>query len=207
MLQMSLSFRRTFADMFRHMREMRGYFLWAAIVFFGGIAYGAVSDTFREFLEGQISALAKTAGRLSELENGRLLMFVFIFANNTIKSILVMFLGLFGGVIPLFFLLVNGMVIGYWLANVEGTGMSAAEIVVKGLLPHGVLEIPAIVVASAYGMGLGVQLVRSAIPKIRIPGQLERTLATTLPLMPFLTLVLLAAAVIEVTVTPWLLRL
>lgn len=199
--------RRTSVGLFRHMREMKGYIVWSAVIFCAGILYGAVSDTFRDVLDGQINALAETAGRLSELENARFWMFVFIFLNNSIKAILVMFLGLIGGVVPLIFLLINGMVIGYLLATMEEKGLGVTEIVLKGLLPHGVLEIPAIVVACAYGMGLGVHLLRSLIPKTRIAGQLERTLTATLPLMVLLTAVLLAAAVIEVTVTPWLLSL
>lgn len=178
----------------------------SAALFSFGIWYGASSDTLRIMLQNQLDSLGTMAEQLSTMENAQFWTGVFIFFNNAIKSFMVMYLGLFFGIIPVFFLVMNGMIIGYLLSSLHEQGINVFELVLRGLLPHGILEIPAILIASAYGLKLGgiaMQWISGRQGGARL---LKHKLRMTLPLMLVLTVVLLVAAIVESTVTVWLLH-
>jgi len=73
-------------------------------------------------------------------------MFFVILLNNSAKS--------FFGLVPLIAVATNGYVLGvaYLFASGKVGYMQAA----KAVLPHGVLEIPAVIFSAAYGLWLGV---------------------------------------------------
>ncbi len=124
-------------------------------------------------------------------------LFAFIAANNTFKSLLFMFGGLLGGVLPLFFVIFNGFTVG-WVAYDVGTtqGLGYA---IAGLTPHGVVEIPAILLAMAMGMSIGYTMLNS----LRGQGNVVKELKNAFGF--FVTRVfplLILAALIEVIVTP-----
>ena len=128
---------------------------------------------------------------------GLLELFGFIAWNNTSKSLLFMLGGLLGGVLPLFFVVFNGFFIGwvsYSLGAVRGIGY-----IIAGLAPHGIIEIPAIILAMSIGMSLGYAVLNS----LRGKGNIMKEAKSAIGL--FLTRVvpmLIIAAVIEVTLTP-----
>lgn len=191
--------------MFHDFTKMKRSMLISALLFAMGIYLGAEWDMFRVFLQGQLESLRSVAGRLNSMENAQFWTGLFIFVNNTIKAIAVMYLGLLLGFIPVFFLIVNGMVIGFLLATVYEQGEPLIPLIVNGLLPHGILEIPAILLACAYGLRLGWALVAILAARDGASAHLKHILRVTLPVMLFLTLVLFVAALIESTVTVWLL--
>lgn len=185
-------------------------------LFFAGIIIGGSNPAFRSFLESQLVALQGLVDVVENAENETLAMITIIFFNNAIKSILIIFLGAFFGLLPIFFLVINGMVIGYLLERVAETpgAISVFELVVKGLLPHGIIEIPAIIVACAYGLRFGALVFRLlgsllfARSKLNAVGQ-EITLFMTrvVPVIVLLTVALFIASIIESTFTGWLLSL
>jgi stage II sporulation protein M len=129
-------------------------------------------------------------------------LFAFVATNNAVKSLLFMLGGLLGGVLPLFFVIFNGFFIG-WVAYSLGSAYGIGYIVV-GLTPHGVIEIPAIILAMSMGMSLGY----AVLNHIRGEGGLMKEVRSALGL--FLTRVvplLILAAVIEVTITPLVMAL
>ena len=69
---------------------------------------------------------------ISSKENPQVWFFIFIFLNNAIKSVIIIFLGLLLGVLPLFMLIANGMILGYVLSL--QTNESTLSIVLKGIL-------------------------------------------------------------------------
>jgi len=144
------------------------------------------------------SAMNDILGSFPDIANMSLLeLFGFIMANNTIKSLLFMLGGFLGGVLPLFFVIFNGFFIGwiaYSLGSVHGLGY-----IITGLTPHGVIEIPAIILAMSIGMSLGYAVLNA----LRGKNSLMKEARSALGL--FLTRVvpmLIIAAVIEVTITP-----
>ena len=107
---------------------------------------------------------------------------------------------------PVFSILINASILGamgalYYLSGI-GLGILAL-----GILPHGIFEIPALLLCVAMGIRLCLTLTRMILRKY---GALEfqETLYGTLQVyflwaLPLFTL----AAVIECTLTPWLLGL
>ncbi|OBZ15283.1 stage II sporulation protein M [Bacillus sp. FJAT-26390] len=199
-----------------HFKQMNPYIAFGTILFLAGMVVGGTNPTFKAFLDEQLKGLGQLANMIDNSRNPTLTMIIFIFLNNAIKSILVMYLGALFGILPFFFLVVNGMLIGYLLktsAELHGGGF-VAELVIKGLLPHGILEIPAIIIACAYGMRFGVLVLKAggsilfARSKQEKSGrELESFVVRTVPVMVILTITLLIAAVIESTITTWLLTM
>lgn len=85
------------------------------------------------------------------------LLFLFIFLNNSTKILLTMLLGVIFGIIPLLFIIINGFIIGvvlYVSSMKIGTWTSIMLIV-----PHGVIEIPALILGCSHGLWLGKMLI------------------------------------------------
>lgn len=85
-------------------------------------------------------------------------LFLFIFLNNALKALLVILTGFFFGIVPVLFIFINANLIGFVIA-VWGTREGFLRVVLS-LLPHGIFEIPAILIASGYGLWLGVRFYR-----------------------------------------------
>ncbi|NIK72228.1 MULTISPECIES: stage II sporulation protein M [unclassified Paenibacillus] len=194
-----------------HFKIMNPYIAFGFILFFAGLVVGGTNSAFSDYLEQQLRALGSVAESLDNAENPTLAFMVFIFLNNAIKSIFIIYIGAVFGIIPIFFLVLNGMVVGFLLQHVAETqGTGDMLTVVLGLLPHGIIEIPAIVVACAYGMKFGVLLLK-AIGRIVIPGkeagksgrEIEYFMIRSVPVVVILTVALLVAAIIESTVSVW----
>ena len=85
-------------------------------------------------------------------------MFFFIFVNNAMKAFVVLALGTFFGIIPALFISLNGVLIGIMSSVVisrHGVGYLFA-----GTIPHGILEVPAFLIAASYGLQLGKRYYR-----------------------------------------------
>lgn len=198
-----------FKGLFNHFREMKHYFIAAALVFgFGFVIGWQRPDQLAQFLNSQIKSIQNIGETLNAKSHPQLWLFIFIFLNNASKAILFIFLGLLFGIMPLVMLVVNGMVLGYILSHQASE--STWLLVAKGILPHGIIEIPAIVITCAYGIKLGA-LAGKMILHLFIPAfgksarsEMGRVVKLTVPLMVFLVVVLLGAAVIESTITFWL---
>jgi stage II sporulation protein M len=80
----------------------------------------------------------------------------------------------------------------------------------QGILPHGILEIPAIIIASAYGIRLGMFVLKglflwlSPNNKTAFRAEFRGFMQMSMQLVMFLTIVLFVAAIIESTFTFWL---
>ncbi|MDP4095911.1 stage II sporulation protein M [Paenibacillus sp. P96] len=204
-----------FQTFLKILNSMKGVLLFATVLFCASIGLGWVSTgIIEQLLRQQIEGLGQVAGRLGESGNVQLNFFVFIFLNNVIKCVLVMFLGAAFGIIPMIFIIMNGMVIGFlvhWVAN-SGT-VNLYELIVKGLLPHGVIELPVLLIACAYGLkfgGMVTSSIRRGItgdnsrrkPEMFWPAFMKQTWNVTL----WVVILLFIAAIIESTVSYSLMR-
>ncbi len=123
----------------------------------------------------------------------------FIIINNVSKSLVFMLAGFILGIPPLFFTVLNGFFIG-WIVLTFGKDYGFFFVTV-GLLPHGIIEIPAILLSMAMGMGLGYSLIN----RLRGKSGLVRDFRSAIGLyMRTLVPMLFFSAVIEVTITPFL---
>lgn len=203
-----LSPRLFFLDLRRYKKAM--YLSMALFVV--GILLGAVgSETIAGLVAPDIAKLQEYSRELSRSATPELSFIKFIFLNNAIKSVAVIVLGALLGIMPAIFLLMNGMVLGLVVSLAAAQGANLFELVVLGLLPHGIIEIPAILVAAGFGMQLGYVILKG----LGELGARDRT-DRTVNWKDFLTsagrgafwivIFLLIAAIIESTITYHLMR-
>ena len=185
------------------------YVIAATIVFATSWVIGATDSSMSEFLISSTDPIRTIAQKIDESANPQLYFFLFIFFNNLIKLVMIVFLGAFLGIWPLVGLVINGMVLGYVLDHqVE----SAWIVFAKGILPHGIIELPAIILASAYGMRFGGTLLKSffmllnAEKRVKAGPEVVHFLWMTVPLLLVLAGAVLTAAIIESTITYQLMR-
>ncbi len=130
-----------------------------------------------------------------------LALVVVIFINNALKSLAALLLGVLFGVAPAVFVITNGFLIGVLseqLVNSKGTGF-----ILAAFLPHGMLEMPSVLISSSIGMRLGYQTVKSLMGE----GGLKHELRNGLKFFgKWLVPIFLVAAVVEVFITPIVVR-
>lgn len=130
-------------------------------------------------------------------------LFAFIVINNIVKAAVMMFSGIVFGLIPIFFLVSNGMVLSVVAALISNE--AGALVAVAGLLPHGIIEISAVLLAAAAGLRLGAV----AVERLRRADvELKRELIKAWRFFVILVMpALIVAAVIEALATPFLLMM
>jgi stage II sporulation protein M len=183
------------------------YILAAAILFGFGIYSGYSSDEFDEVLsKATAQVFGEVRERITQSDNPTLTSIWLIFLNNVRAVFFMMALGLLLAIMPIISMLLNGILIGFVLRLQEASGLSVAELIFKGLLPHGLLEMPAIIIGAGYGIRLGVTLILRLFPSMRTNLQTIREAALSgVPLFGFLVVLLFFAAIIESTLTAFLL--
>lgn len=201
-----------FSTFLRDMRSIKGALIWSFLLFAVGIGAGWVSTgPLEQLMLNQIEGLRQVSQQLEQGGNVQWNFFLFIFFNNAIKSVLVIYAGIFFGILPIIFLLINGMVLGFVVHTTMNYGASFFDIVVKGLLPHGIIEIPVIIIACAFGLRFGGLTVRSLAQlggdkRAVIAGRWKEFMKMTLTASFWVVILLLAAAIIESTLTYALVR-
>ncbi len=141
-----------------YLYSLRFYFLFVSIIFIGAIVIGyngVLSDVFSAPLEW-IEELSEGIKDFTDIYPAWLIFMVFfvvIFLNNAFTCFLDIILGPLLGVFPLFSVILNGGLIG-WFAQKEGL------IVFLAIVPHGIFEIPAFLLSAAIGLKLGREVLK-----------------------------------------------
>lgn len=121
------------------------------------------------------------------------MIFLFILFNNLFNCFIWMVLGVFVGLPPLYFIVRNGFVVGrvsYITSLSIGLPLTVAI-----LIPHGIIEIPTVLLSAAAGMGLGYQLIN----RLRGRGSLRAEFGKALRLFIWrIAPLLLIAAAVEI---------
>lgn len=127
-----------------------------------------------------------------------------IFFNNIFTAARIIFLGILLGLAPLTGLVVNGGLIGILAAifMIEHN-VSPLLFITLGLLPHGVLEIPAFLISAALGLKLGYHALFPMEGMSR-PESITHIAREAINVLFYVAFILLAAAAIEILVTPTL---
>ncbi len=144
-------------------------------------------------------------GILTIIEEKPLLGATLILANNLLTMIQMLILGVILGLSPILTLVINGATVGLVLSIATSEGMSLPAIIFLGLLPHGLFELFAFFLCSAFGLKLGYHCTLFPLTgKTRKESffHIWREILAVLPLVFFL---LLLAALVEVFITPALL--
>ena len=106
-----------------------------------------------------------------------------IFTNNAVKTLLVIVLGIALAIVPLVFILVNGVAIGVVLhLATQSKGLAYS---ILAIVPHGVFELPGVLCGAAIGVMLGSKAIKRLFWKseFKVGFELRRALkifATTI---------------------------
>lgn len=135
----------------RYLKEIKNYIWFSLILFFGVGIFGYLFPVFfvEEILNLIKEIIAKTGGL------GGIGLVRFIFLNNLKSSFFAMLFGVFFGIVPFIVIIVNGYVLGFVANNAVA---SEGVFVLWRLLPHGIFELPAVLISVAVGLRLGMFL-------------------------------------------------
>jgi uncharacterized membrane protein SpoIIM required for sporulation len=130
----------------------------------------------------------------------------FIFAHNLRAVILILLAGLVSfSVLGMLVYIVNLSMVGALLGVFQLLGFSPFALAMSGLLPHGVFEIPALILASAAMLRIGVVLVTPQMGRSMGEVVLEQLADWTKIAVGVVLPLLFIASVIETYITPLLL--
>lgn len=196
----------SFNTFIKDLGTIRKALLTAALLFIAGGVVGWIgTGSLQQLLNEQLKGISEISGNLRESSNPQWSFFVFIFLNNSIKSVVIIFLGALFGILPVFFLLINGAVIGYLIHLSAIQGQDLFTLIVKGLLPHGIIEIPAIIIACAFGLKFGSKalsaLFRAGKRNEREADHWQAFMRQTFTASVWIVILLFVAAIIESTIT------
>jgi stage II sporulation protein M len=154
-------------------------------------------------VEGLMRQFGVVLEPLASMDNPSILLFLIIFINNAIKALGIVFLGILLGLPPLLFIGLNGFILGGFGSALES--VNGWRYVMASFVPHGVIEIPVILLATALGLTVGMESLKwLARRESRVKLQLSDSLKVYLRwILPGLAV----AAIIEVFVTPLLIGL
>jgi len=123
--------------------------------------------------------------------------FIFVILNNSIALFLSILLGIVFGVFPFIVIFSNGTILGI-LMYLFQYNLSLDQFFI-GILPHGILEIPLLIIGCAMGLRVGKEVFRRVFQK---EGDIKKELSTALEFFWKIIIPLLAlAAAIEVFIT------
>lgn len=150
-----------------------------------------------------------------------------VFWNNARVALLMMGLGVFAGVFPIFTMWTNGLMMGVVTHSVAAHAHVAAwKVVLFGEMPHGILELTALCWACACGLRLAVSALRSVWTLLAKGGTLQvdtgvlpvrteqeadsgaflQELRFVVGRIPLILAILWVAACVEILVTPHLIH-
>jgi stage II sporulation protein M len=180
-----------------YQRKLRPYLATSVALFVTGAFLGALATSYvphiAQYFNQDVADFVKIFRTLPKLA-----LATAIFFNNTIKALLVIVGGLALGLFPIIFLLANGMALGFVLsASMQSRGVLTALL---AILPHGIFELPAILLATSMGLLLG----GSAIKTLFRPGEASIRSELALALKLFVRIVvplLVIAALVEAFLT------
>lgn len=191
-------------------KEIRPYFIFSIILFFAGMVIGGTPNAPTEYLEQQMKGLEGISNSIRTSDNPEWTAFLLITANNILKTIMAMGFGIVAGLMPISMLVLNGMILGYLLSGFSASGENVFMLVVKGLLPHGILELSAVFLACAFGIRFGLTLLGgifgSAFGRKEPWQPFVRTATGAVPALIVIVVFLLLGAVVESTITYWLMK-
>jgi stage II sporulation protein M len=187
-------------------RSLKHYLIAAAMVFVLGAVLGYANPTaYHGLINSQMDQLKGMSDKIAQSDHVQWSLFYHIFLNNMFASIMAVILGAFLGLIPLFFLVSNGLLLGYVAAD-RSDGHSFLYFL-KAILPHGIIEIPAFILSCGLGLRLGFLVIQAAGSlfsperKILVQIKVRIYLKQLLSLMIVVTGLMLLAAIIESTIT------
>ncbi len=192
------------------LRDNRSWLIMAAAIFFVcAVVFYYTSSTFPEEAGQVVDSQLEDMLAFFELfiESNPLVSSLLIFMNNFLSMAQMLLLGVVAGISPLFTLGLNGAIVGILLAITTGEGFPLFQVIAFGILPHGIFELFAFFLCGAMGLKFGYHCVASPLPGKTRMESFRYIWKEVISLMPLIVILLLAAAFVEMLVTPKLLEI
>jgi stage II sporulation protein M len=145
------TFSRNFRDSIIYIRTIKNYIYFSLFLFFISAIAGYIYPFF--FEEKILEFIRELLSKTKEMTPLKLIRFIIL--NNIQSSLVAIVFGIILGIIPFLVAVVNGYILGF-VAN--RTIAAEGIIIVWRLFPHGILEIPAVIISIAMGLRLGMFL-------------------------------------------------
>jgi stage II sporulation protein M len=165
-----------------YFRELRPFLFTTVLLFALGIIAGSLLAGHSIFAGLKINeSLGGFAQMFINLPKP--ILALMIFTNNAVKTLLVVVLGIALAIVPLVFILVNGVAIGVVLhLATQSKGLAYS---ILAIVPHGVFELPGVLCGAAIGVMLGSKAIKRLFWKseFKVGFELRRALtifATTI---------------------------
>ena len=181
-------FNRNFIESLNYIKESRVYIYFIILIFITALAVGLFFNppsSMAEFLRELMKSLVdKTSG----LNTGQLI--IYIFWNNSLASFFGIIFGVIFGIFPLIATLFNGYLVGY-VSKIAISNLGVSSL--WRLVPHGIFELPALIISFAMGLKIGMTLFKKNSTK-----EFFRRFILSLKVFFFVVLpLLIIAAIIE----------
>jgi stage II sporulation protein M len=190
---------------FQVLRQNRAYLWLAAGLFLVGALLGLLfADAMMKYVAESLKQIQDLAV-MAQAKHSPAYTSLLIFGNNLRAAVYMLLSGLLLGVVTVISLLFNGLMVGVVFAKIGAQGAGLWQTVLFGLLPHGIFELPAIFISSAFGLKLGRVMLVPLQDKTRWQS-LKQVGREVWSISWVVLLLLVVAATVEGTVTPVLLH-
>jgi len=183
-----------------YLRSIRPYILLSVYLFLATAALGVVASVRHpELAAAYVGDVAETLQWILDLSPPKMMLAIFL--NNLFASLMALLLGVGFGIVPAVVVVMNGFVVGLVVHQAMLVGGPAFVIV--AILPHGIIELPTVLVCIGVGFRLGHLMILTLLGR---GGDLEGELKAAIRLLRWVVLLLFIAAVIETFITPVLIQ-
>jgi stage II sporulation protein M len=181
---------------------IKKWIIISSVLFASGLLIGIINPSSDIF--NSLDYLVDMAGSTTSLSSFGL--FIFYMFNNILKILLSFVFAPFFCILPVLSLIVNGWVIanvGYFIVDIHQYSIGYYLI---GILPHGIFEIPALLIGQAAALSVGAMTIAAVFSKDK-RAELFTHLRKSLKYLGLVVLLLIVAAGIEAFITPPVLSL
>ncbi|VVB85284.1 Stage II sporulation protein M [uncultured archaeon] len=184
-----------------YFKSSKNYFLAAVAVFMGSFLAGIlISAKYPDAAAYVFSQMKDTYGGIAGLDP--LGMMIVIFENNLLISFAALISGLIFGIIPFAVAAFNGVVLGILVEFI--LKKQGILFVVAAILPHGIIELPMIIISVGIGFRLGHAAYRSLAGMRPIHELFDELTQGVIFYFKIVASLLLMAALIESHITPFI---
>jgi len=176
--------------------------IFIATFLFGiGLGFGLATPASISLPPEYIAALEEQFASISALPKPLIALFIFI--KNTSALLLSFALSPIFWLVPILALTANGWLIAF--VSTEVIKVESLGFLFAGLLPHGIFELPALILGQAAALSFGTMAILALVKKER-RNLLLPSLKQNLRYLIIACALLVPAAIIETYITPLLLR-
>ena len=184
-------------EMLIYLKSLRPYFILTCVLFLLGIIAGYLFAIYQlDIVNELINEFQKKIDIVAGASQFELMLF--IFSNNAMVNFVLIFSGIFFGILSILIILTNGILIG--IVFFQFASQYGFLLVFITLIPHGIIELPITFASASIGMKLGLRTFQKLFQIKHVDLKYEFLNAIRIYLVVILPLIFIAA-IIETYVT------